>query len=118
MAYKPSHPISTGGSVAIGRFVTRGWERRLRAGEDVAPRTREVTGVPPGPLRGLPLELAGRGTGERREIAVLMPQGCQVPGSADRDLKIVAVERRETFPRPLFPKVGKQAAAPTKARTR
>ncbi|MEA2897797.1 MAG: hypothetical protein QOJ84_3412, partial [Bradyrhizobium sp.] len=29
----------------------------------------------------------------RREIAVLRPQGRQVPGSADQDLKIVAVER-------------------------
>jgi hypothetical protein len=37
--------------------------------------------------------MAGRGTGERCEIAVLRPSGRQVPGSADQDLKIVAVER-------------------------
>ena len=47
--------------------------------------------------RGLPLKLAGRGTGERREIAV-----SQVPGSADRGLKDAARERRKAFPWPLF----------------
>ena len=34
-------------------------------------RTREVTGFPPGPIGGLPLKMAGRGTGERCEITVL-----------------------------------------------
>jgi hypothetical protein len=45
----------------LGRFGTWGWERRLRAGANVAPRTREALGFRPGPLRALPLKLAGRG---------------------------------------------------------
>jgi hypothetical protein len=56
------------------------------------------------------------GTGERREIAVLMPQGCQVPGSADQDLKIAVVERRKAFPWPLVFAFGDHAAALTKIR--
>jgi hypothetical protein len=56
--------------------------RRLRAGANVAHRSREALGIRPAPLSGSATEAGWTGTGERREIAVR-----QVPGSADQALK-------------------------------
>src|SRR4051794_27388329 len=77
----------------LGRFGTWGWERRLRAGANVALRSREYLGIRPAPLSGSATEAGWTGTGKRREIA----EGCQVPGSADQGY-YAATERREALP--------------------
>ncbi|MEA2836953.1 MAG: hypothetical protein QOD89_1503 [Bradyrhizobium sp.] len=70
----------------LGRFGTWRWERRLRAGADVASRTREALGFRPGPLRGPATVRGWTRDRQRREIAV-----SQVPGRTDRGLE----ERRD-----------------------
>ena len=55
------------------------------------------------PVIGSATEAGWTGTGERREIAVLRPQGRQVPGRTDQGLKDAATERRKALPWPLFP---------------
>src|SRR3982075_2537088 len=47
----------------LGRFGTWGWERRLRAGADVASRSRECLGIRPAPLSGSATEAGWTGTG-------------------------------------------------------
>jgi hypothetical protein len=71
-------------------------ERRLRAGANVAPRTREALGFRPGPLRGSATVSWLDWGGARREIAV----GSQVPGSTDQGFKTPrrSAERRCRVP--------------------
>src|SRR5689334_4048359 len=91
--------------------------RRLRAGANVAPRTREAPGIRPGPLRGSATCAGWTGTGERREIAVLRPERPPRPRKNGPGQKIAAVERREALPcAAVSRRSGKHAAAVTKLR--
>src|SRR3954452_10507127 len=76
----------------LGRFGTWGWERRLRAGANVALRSREYLGIRPAPLSGSATEAGWTGTGSGAKSPL-----SQVPGSADQGYT-AATERREALP--------------------
>ena len=76
-------------------------------------RTREVLGIRPGPLRGLPSS-GWTGTGEGWEIAVSAKPAPEERGPGP---EIAATERREALPcASVSRRSGKQAAAVTKVR--
>jgi hypothetical protein len=68
----------------LGRFGTWGWERCLRAGANVALRSREYLGIRPAPHSGLPPKLAGRGQAAARNRREPSPRK-RGPGLLRRD---------------------------------
>ena len=96
----------------LGRFGTWGWERRLRAGANVALRHREALGFRPGPLRGSATDVAGRG-----QAAARNRRSAKSPEERTGVLKNAVTERREALPcASVSRRSGKQAAAVTKVR--
>src|SRR6267154_2317480 len=83
--------------------------RRLRAGADVALRSREYLGIRPAPLSGSATEAGWTGTGSGAKSPC-----AKSPEARTEVLKNAVTERRKALPcASVFRRSGKQAAAVT-----